>query len=152
MPRGVPSGLPVEYVRRDFYPIAGDSRRRYVNLHTGDTISRSSYQQYLARLYGFKDANDYYSFSRKFNGGLGGLESLSPRDVSRTKRLVEDYENKNGIPHDGSVLFQNPRMMNMAKGFLEADTGLQKKRWLNVFLDALGVRNYTPKWLPGETL
>jgi len=151
MARGRPSGLPLEYVRNDFYPISGDSRRRYVNLHTGATISRSAYQQYLARLYGFKNTTDYYNFSRKFNGGLGGLERLSPRDVSRTKRLIYEYETRNHIPHDGSVLFKNPRMMNMAKGFLEADTGMQKKQWLNVFLDAVGIRSYTPGWMPGET-
>lgn len=159
MPR---TGIPVSPVRGRFRPLGERRQRRYYDTVTGTTVSRSTYQKYQARIFGFDSTADYYAFSRMFPGGLGGLEGLSPRDVSRVRTILINEEKQQGLPAGtlgmnaqpftpGKPMNHNTRLLGWARSFLEGETGHDKKVALNHFLDLAGIRNYTPSYLPGET-
>lgn len=156
------TGIPVSFTGSRFRSLGEKRGRRYYDTVTGRTISRSSYQKYLTRVYGFHDTADYYAFSRMFPGGLGGLEGLSPRDVSRVRTILLAEEKKQGLPAGtlgqnavpftpGKPMNHNTRLLGWARSFLEGETGHDKKVALNHFLDIAGIRQYTSKYLPGET-
>ena len=142
-------GRPLQFVERRFIPIPGDRARRYYNVDTGATVSRHSYETHLARIYGFRNRDDYYSFSRQFYGGLG-IENVSPRHLSRIRSISREYEKQHHMTPD-TYFFRFPERRDSAEAYMHGTSGRRALEGLNHFLDFAGIRTYTPGYLPGDT-
>lgn len=132
-------GKPLPPIINRYVQIVGT--RRYMNVDTGRTTSEHGYRNSLAQSSGFRNYDQYLGFRRIMPSlDPGSLGKMHPSDVRRAFSWFQD----------------NPSTFHRAEplvsSWLTTGPGRAKAMTLNRLLDALGLRDFTPGYLPGETL
>jgi hypothetical protein len=141
-------GKPLSPIINPYLKVPG--RDRYVNIYTGESVTRAGYRNIVAQKYGFRNAHDYDQLSSQLNG-IGGLGGLAVKDVQRARNIVRKYERDHGMVRGTFGIESRFLQAQDVRSWLVEPPGKRRDGMLNRMLDVMGVWSYKPDWNPGES-